>query len=1002
MERKVIIGVLVAGMVAGSCFCRGWAQGKKEQGLVMYLNFDEGKGTMAKDSSGKGNDAEINGAGYPQGGWVKGKFGSALDFNGEDNYAEREINESLELGANNFTFEAWINCNKAEGKWRPSPEVSDRSPIYCASSNKWWIAATNYGIMFQQLVSPWPSVASPANSIQNHIWYHIAVVGEGPAKRLYINGAFQASKDIPVENGEQVVIGKFSNEYFDGLIDEVKLYNRALTADEMKAHYQQKMAIYSEIIPVDEEKKKMKEEKEKMRVEEELLRKKFFVSSLSQKEKLSLQDIRADTQVNQFSRFEIALKVLATYDNPFNPEDIEIKGRFISPSGKEYSIPGFFYQPFEKRGKSKTEQITPTDNPHFGIRFCPAEAGQYKYWVEIKDRNGQIKSEVKAFVSTSSKSKGFVRRSKDNPLYFSFDDNSTYFAIGHNVCWATTVSDYDNYFTKMSENGENYTRIWVGPFDIFTLERVPKNKEDYAGLGKYDLQNAWRFDYALELAEEKGIYIMFCIDSFNSLRMSPQYAQWDKCPYNKANGGPCQNPEEFFTNEEAKKLFKQRLSYVVARYSYSPNILTWEFWNEVDIIEKYIPEQVREWHIEMGRHLRQIDPFKHLVTTSFARTTGDPQIDSLEELDFVQSHNYNSKDIAKVLSQFCIDKARQFKKPHIFGEFGADVTGQNDVRDTKGFALHDGIWAPPFSLSAGTGMQWWWDNQIEPRNLYYHFKAFANFIRGVEFCKQKFDIAEVELSYTAKPKERMEVIDLEGKHSVWTDDGHPSNTPQTIKISSDGKFEGAENLSKQLHGTGNHPAWHNPVTFEVDYKKKSKFSVLVSGVSDYGGAALKIYLDGEVALDKDFPDIYPDRVGTMKDYDGEYSIEIPQGKHTIKFENEGKDWVHATYRFSIFTTEVPLSVFVLSDPTAKDIVGLAWIKNRANTWFRRLILKENLETVESAILKLKGLNDGSYKVEWWDTYKGEVQSEEKVTCKDKTLILQIPPVLEDIACKIWK
>jgi len=129
---------------------------------------------------------------------------------------------------------------------------------------------------------------------------------------------------------------------------------------------------------------------------------------------------------------------------------------------------------------------------------------------------------------------------------------------------------------RMVKNGENYTRIWMIHWNI----ALEWSGGEYPGLGHYHLGKAKWFDEILELAEKYGIYIMLCLESFNNLRISQPYPAYDSNPYAKENGGMLQKPEQFFTNPEARRLFKQRLRYLVARYSYSTNILCWEFWNE--------------------------------------------------------------------------------------------------------------------------------------------------------------------------------------------------------------------------------------------------------------------------------------------------------------------------------------------------------------------------------------------------------------------------------------
>src|SRR5262245_20763409 len=146
----------------------------------------------------------------------------------------------------------------------------------------------------------------------------------------------------------------------------------------------------------------------------------------------------------------------------------------------------------------------------------------------------------------------------------------------------------------------------------------------------------------------------------------------------------------------------------------------------------------------MARYLKSIDPYHHPVTTSFGNSEGDPNDDALPELNYVQTHNYDSRDIAAMAARYSQEKARKYGKPHYIGEFGADVEGHADAADRSGTHFHNGLWAPLFSLSAGTGMLWWWDNYVDPQNLYHEFRPVARFARGVPWNRLRWSPLAVE------------------------------------------------------------------------------------------------------------------------------------------------------------------------------------------------------------------------------------------------------------------
>lgn len=86
------------------------------------------------------------------------------------------------------------------------------------------------------------------------------------------------------------------------------------------------------------------------------------------------------------------------------------------------------------------------------------------------------------------------------------------------------------------------------------------------GVGSYSLIAAWRLDYILNLATSYGIRFQFCIESYNSFRITNFYEAWEDSPYNSRNGGKLDYPPAFFTSEWAISLFQRKLRYINARY----------------------------------------------------------------------------------------------------------------------------------------------------------------------------------------------------------------------------------------------------------------------------------------------------------------------------------------------------------------------------------------------------------------------------------------------------
>ena len=195
--------------------------------LVIYLPFDED----LEDKSGNDNDGTNHGTTF-----ATGKINQAASFDGVD-YIEIPDDDSLDI-TNEITLEAWVYPES----WDNAHENNILTKGGDDDWGVWNLHHTNKGFRLelagQQLFESTPS--SGLNT-----WYHIVGTYDTSTMKLYINGMLSHSKSVTgaIEtNNEPLRIGKqfwYGNvySYWDGLIDEVKIYNRALSADEVLEHY---------------------------------------------------------------------------------------------------------------------------------------------------------------------------------------------------------------------------------------------------------------------------------------------------------------------------------------------------------------------------------------------------------------------------------------------------------------------------------------------------------------------------------------------------------------------------------------------------------------------------------------------------------------------------------------------------------------------------------------------------------------------------------------------
>ena len=443
--------------------------------------------------------------------------------------------------------------------------------------------------------------------------------------------------------------------------------------------------------------------------------------------------------------------------------------------------------------------------------------------------------------------------------------------------------------------------------------------------------------------------------------------------------------------------YRDRLRYLVARYGYSSSVFAWEFWNEVDIIDDYDSATVTAWHRDMARYLRSIDPWDHLITTSFARPRGDPEVDGLPELDFVQSHRYQARDMARDLELDRIAKLAARDRPHFHGEYGIEHHARTGEMDPQGVHIHNGAFSSVGQLQAGIPMTWWWDSYVHPYDLYPIFSAFQRWVDGFDFVQQRVRPIEAQFSaLEASALRTREDSILRGDAATW--EAAPWNQPAAVRITREGDVESEVPLTRLLHGVRNHPALHNPVTFELDVPEDTTFGVIVEGVSGHGGAGLRIYVDGEMVRSEDFPDT-DESTATMHHYDRTYRVPLPSGRRTVVVENPGNDWFFVAYDVPWLRAEPILRALGV----VGDTQALLWIQNRAHTWVN--VTKGDFDgtPVADALVTLDGFAPGEWRVELWDTREGRVTDSQNHAVEDDGRIeLALPPIARDIAYRMHK
>jgi len=226
-RNDFISSVLVLGLVLTS------VAEAVDPSLVGWWKFDEGSGSMAADSSGNGNHGFITGAV-----WTKGKTGQALDFDGANDYVRIVVNPALN-NLNAITMAAWV-YPRADAHWHVLDKGDGDKRIYAEGVSLTLDGRVRY-------TGTHAYAQSLSNTLVLNVWQHVAMTWSATDNitRLYHNGVevsysgqATGSGSVLDDTTQPFVIGARGNldivTFFNGIIDDVRIYNRALSQDEIR------------------------------------------------------------------------------------------------------------------------------------------------------------------------------------------------------------------------------------------------------------------------------------------------------------------------------------------------------------------------------------------------------------------------------------------------------------------------------------------------------------------------------------------------------------------------------------------------------------------------------------------------------------------------------------------------------------------------------------------------------------------------------------------------
>jgi hypothetical protein len=620
--------------------------------------------------------------------------------------------------------------------------------------------------------------------------------------------------------------------------------------------------------------------------------------------------------------------------------------------------------------------------------------------LKAKNRGQEITTEAPVFACTSAiAGHGYLRISRTNPFYFEFDDGAPFCAVAMDKALGS-VFKFERVYNRFAAVGGNFNRLFLTHGNFNIAERLVATGRPDKGVGKLNLEYCWCVDQVLELGQRLGIYHMLTLTNQTNFRINN--GGWDRNVYNVKNGGFLKKPGEYFTDERAQRVFEHLLRYAVARWGASTSVFSWDLWNEVSAAGGFNAKVAARWHQRMARHLRSLDPVKHVIHTNFGHLNSFVEIDSLPEMELVSTNIYAVKDIAQISEVWTKRLIERFGKPYMLTEYGIGhnmgSTGYAP-HDPERVMVHNGLWSPLLAGSAGTGMAWDW-NWLDDEHFYRYIRAVAQVVEDIPFSRRTWRAVQVQ---------SFEFAD-DSRKPFYTDaliEGFPGNYAfpsesldrETFTVLENGRLDRQDLLHARL---GERRSWQAPAkSFRVHYPVDGQFIVYVPELS--GGAKstprLTVSADGNVLLDRDLLPYGPPEQYNPRAYYQKYPVFIPAGAHTIRVANTGGGTI---------TTAFELTNYIRRNGPNLEVRGiqtndyfLLWLKHPEFNWmYRRMGMTSDEQPVGR--LTLRDVPEGKWDIQWMDTVEARLIEHETATSRDTRLVLRTPPTAKSVAARLHR
>lgn len=402
----------------------------------------------------------------------------------------------------------------------------------------------------------------------------------------------------------------------------------------------------------------------------------FLVLSLGIAQETGLANIvQIPSSIPKWGMGEVTLQSQATFSNPFT--DVQVTGVFTSPSGKTFTVDGFF------DGDGKGGQAGNV----WKVRFMPNEVGSWSYTISSSPSTPGL-SASGSFSATSSGNRGPIKTDITYPYSMVYSNGQPFFQNG-TLEKATLFAEETSQGWRfqlinwMADRGINLYTV-LAAFDMVGYRVIPWLQNPDIDFTRYDLKKMHEWEEVFLLMNQRGIHFMLFFYGANQGGLASQMGA---------------------ASAQEKAYFK----YLISRFAAFPNLAIWNLMGEYEEIRS------QSWAQTMAQWVKDNDPYDHLITTHQGEKAsfdfaGDARFDvtGLQVATFSNVPSVVNDAVIQVRNQVA---GANRKIPVRIDEFFLPVEGPATRKDVRA-----GAWA--ISLAGGSYLIFpYWDWFAENANL---------------------------------------------------------------------------------------------------------------------------------------------------------------------------------------------------------------------------------------------------------------------------------------------